>query len=218
MPPIVCVVGHHNSGKTTIIERLLTELRARGYRIATAKHAREIELDRPGSDSWRQIAAGSQAALLATTDRTIIIRPVTEAASLDEVGHLLGEDYDLVLAEGFKQEDAPKIEVQRKETGPLLTDLKRLLAVVSDEPIETKARRFSWADTKGLADLLEAGFIKPQRERLSLYINGAPVVLTSFPREFIDNVVLAMAASLKGVGEVKTLEIRLRKGPEEVKG
>jgi molybdopterin-guanine dinucleotide biosynthesis protein B len=213
MPPIVCVVGHHNSGKTTLIERLIVELRARGYRIATAKHAREIELDRPGTDSWRQIAAGSQAAMLVTTDRTVIIRPVAEGANLDEVGRLLGEDHDLVLAEGFKQEDAPKIEAHRKETGPLLTDLKRLVAVVSDEPVETKARHFGWADIKDLADLLEEGFIKPQRERLSVYVNGTPVVLSSFPREFVENVVLAMAASLKGVGEVKTLEIRLRKGP-----
>jgi len=214
MPPIVCVVGHHNSGKTTLIERLLTELKARGYRIATAKHAREIELDRPGTDSWRQIAAGSQAALLATTDRTVVIRPVTEAANLDEVGRLLGEDHDLILAEGFKQEGAPKIEAHRKETGPLLADLKRLVAVVTDEPVETKARRFAWVDIKGLADLLEEGFIKPQRERLSVYVNGTPVELSSFPREFINNVVLAMAASLKGVGEVKTLEIQLRKGPD----
>ena len=214
MPPIVCVVGHHNSGKTTLIERLLVELGGRGYRIATAKHAQEIEFDRPGTDSWRHIAAGSRATVLTGPDRVILIRPASAHASLDEVGRILGEDYDLVLAEGFKQEEAPKIEVQRTETGPLLTDLKRLVAVVSDEALETNARRFAWADIKGLADLLEEGFIKPQRERLSVYANGTPVVLSSFPREFINNVVLAMAASLKGVGEIKTLEIHLGKGPD----
>ncbi len=211
MPPIVCVVGHHNSGKTTLVERLLAELTSRGYRIATAKHAQEIDLDRPGTDSWRHIAAGSQATLLTSPDRLVLIRPAAENASLDDVGRLIGEDCDLVLAEGFKHEQAPKIEVQRAETGPLLTDLKGLLAVVTDGPVETNARRFGWGDIKGLADLLESGFIKPQRERLSVYVNGTPVVLSSFPREFINNVVLAMAASLKGVGEIKTLEMQLKK-------
>ncbi len=80
-------------------------------------------MDRPGTDSWRHIAAGSQATVLTTADRVVMVRPVTQAASVEEVGRLIGEDCDLVLAEGFKREDAPKIEVQRKETGPLLTDL-----------------------------------------------------------------------------------------------
>ncbi|GAI54575.1 unnamed protein product, partial [marine sediment metagenome] len=115
-------------------------------------------------------------------------------------------------AEGFKQDDAPKIEVHRKEVGPPLTSIRKLIAIVTDEPLETKTRQFPWQDIKGLADLLEEGFIKPQGERTSLYINNVPIVLTTWPKEVITNVILAMASCLKGVGEVRSLDLFLRRG------
>ena len=87
--------------------------------------------------------------------------------------------------------------------------IKKLIAVATDEPLETKARQFSLDDVKSLTDLLEEGFIKPQRERLSLYVNGAPVVLSSFPKELITNVLTAIANSLKGVGKISTLKFFL---------
>jgi len=211
MPPVICVVGHSNSGKTTLVEKLLTELKARGYRVATAKHAQEIDLDHPGTDSWRHLASGSEAMVLATHDRAALLKPMAAVPSLDEVVRMLGEDYDLIIAEGFKTESAPKIEVQRKPTGPLLNDLKGLFAVVSDEDVQTKARKFGWTDTKALCDLIVEGFIKPAPEHLSVYVNGLPVMLSSYPKEFIRNLMLAMAASLKGAGEPRTLEFRLKK-------
>ena len=213
MAVIISVVGNSNSGKTTLLERLIPELKSRGYRVATVKHAaREVHFDKSDTDSWRHIQAGSEATVISSPDQLVLIKAVSQPATLDDIARLLGEDYDIVLAEGFKQDDAPKIEVYRKETGPLLSDLKRLFAVVTDEPVTTKARQFRWSDIKGLADLLEEGFIKPQRERLSLYVNAAPVTLSSFPREFIGNLVVAMASSLKGVKEVKSLDIFLKKG------
>jgi molybdopterin-guanine dinucleotide biosynthesis protein B len=212
MPPVICIVGHSHSGKTTLVERLLAELNARGYRVATAKHAQDIDLDRPGTDSSRHVAAGSAVVVLATIDRVVLVKPVVAAPSLDEVVRLIGEDCDLALVEGFKGESAPKIEVQRNQTGPLLAGLKGLFAVVSDEALETKARQFSWSDTKGLADLIEMGFIKPDREHVAVYIDGAPLVLSSFPREIVKNLMVAMASSLKGAGEAKSIEFRWRRG------
>jgi len=212
MPPVVSVVGRSNSGKTTLVEKIVPELRSRGYRVATVKHAQDMQLDQPGTDSWRHIEAGSQATVLADKEKVVLIRPAASPPDLNEVVHLLGEDYDIIIAEGFKAESAPKIEVQRNETGPLLTDLKGLFAVITDEPVQTKARKFGWSDIRPLVDLIEEGFIKPQREHLSVYVNGAPVVLSSFPREFIRNLMLAMAASLKGAEEPKSLEFRFRKG------
>jgi molybdopterin-guanine dinucleotide biosynthesis adapter protein len=212
MPPVICIVGHSNSGKTTLVERLLPELKSRGYRVATAKHAQDIDIDHAGTDSWRHIQSGSEAIVLASGERILMVKPVTASPSLDEVVRMLGEDYDLVLAEGFKTESAPKIEVQRNQTGPLLTNIKGLFAVVSDEKIDTKARQFGWSDTKKLCDLIEEGFIKPNPEHVAVYVNGKPIVLSSFPREFVRNMMLAIAASLKGAEEPKSLEFRLRKG------
>jgi len=213
MPPIISIVGKSKSGKTTFIEKLVGELKSRGYRVATIKHTPQgMTLDEPGRDSWRHIQAGSEATAIASPDKIVLIKPIAQALTLDEIVRFFGEDYDIILAEGFKQGNAPKIEVHRKEVGPLLSSIKKRIAIVTDEPVETRIRQFSWQDIKGLADLLEEGFIKPQRERTSLYINNVPIVLTTWPQEIITNVILAMASSLKGVGEVRSLELFLRRG------
>ena len=213
MPPIVSIVGRAKSGKTTLIEKLIEELKSRGYRVATIKHASQgMTFDEPDKDSWRHIQAGSEATAVTSPDRVVLIKPVAEEATLDEIVPLFGEDYDIILAEGFKRGDAPKIEVYRREVGLPLNNVKKLIAIVSDEPLETKARQFSLEDVKGLADLLEEGFIRPQQERLSLYVNKIPISLSSFPKGMVTNIILAIVSSLKGVGKVRSLEIFLRRG------
>jgi len=220
MPPVVSIVGRANSGKTTLVEKLVKELAARGYRVATVKHTPQgMSFDNPEKDSWRHLEAGSGAAAAVSQDRLVLVKPVTPQITLGEIARILGEDYDLILTEGFKHQDAPKIEVHRREVGLPLSGLKKLIAMATDEPLETKARQFSLEDITGLADLIEAGFIKPQRERLTLYADGSPVPMSAFPKDFVTKVLLAMVSSLKGVGVVKSLDIFLRRdkkeGPEE---
>lgn len=215
MPPLVSIVGKSKAGKTTLLEKLVGELKSRGYRVATIKHTHHaLGVDEPGKDSWRHLQAGSEATVISSIDKIVLTKPIIQEPSLDEIAHLLGEDYDLILTEGFKSRDAPKIEVHRKEIAPPFEDAKKLVAIATDEPLETKARQFSLDDVKGLADLLENGFIKPQRERTSLYVNNTPVPLTVFPKQIISNILLAMASSLKGVNEIQTIEIFLRKEPK----
>ena len=212
MPPIVSVVGKSKSGKTTLIEKLIQELKSRGYRVATIKHTPQgVSFDETGKDSWRHIQAGSEATVVSSSDRIIMIKPVAQHPTLDEMTRLLGEDYDIILTEGFKQGNSPKIEVHRKAVGPPLKGLKKLIAIVSDEPLETNARQFSPEDTKGLTDLLEKGFVKPQTERLSIYINNTSVPLTTFPKQIISSVLLAMTSCLKGVEKIRNLQIFLKK-------
>ncbi len=216
MPPVVSIVGKSKSGKTTLIEGLIPELKSRGYRVATVKHvAHGTTFDEPGRDSWRHIQAGSEATVISSPNRMVLVKPTTSDAALDEIARLFGEDYDLILAEGFKRDSAPKIEVHRKEVGPPLSAVKRVIAIVTDEPLETKARQFSPPDIKGLADFLEKGFIVPQRERTSLYINNALVPLSPFPKKFIANVFLGMISALKGVGKVSSLDYSLRRKPSK---
>ena len=215
MPPLVSIVGKSKAGKTTLLEKLVKELKSRGYRIATIKHTHHaLGVDEPGKDSWRHLQAGTEATVISSTDKIVLTKPITQEPTLDEIAHLIGEDYDIILTEGFKSRDAPKIEVHRKEIAPPFEDAKKLVAIATDEPLETKARQFSLDDVKGLADLLESGFIKPQRERTSLYVNNTPVPLTVFPKQIISNILLAMASCLKGVDDIKTIEIFLRKEPK----
>ena len=216
MTPVVSIVGKSKSGKTTLIEKLIRELKSRGYRVATIKHAHQgTSFDEPGKDSWRHIDAGSEATAVSSPDKIVLIKPVAPDITLDEIAHFFGEDYDIILTEGFKQGSAPKIEVHRKEVGSPLSGIKKLIAIATDETLETKTRQFSLEDITGLADFLEEGFIKPQRERVSLYVNDVPIPLSVFPRGIITNIVLAMASSLRGVGEVRSLEIFLRKEPKQ---
>jgi len=212
MPSIVSIVGNSKSGKTTLIEELIRELKARGYRVATIKHAPQgMTFDEPEKDSWRHLQAGSEVTVISSQDRIVLIKPVASDITLNEIVHLFGEDYDIILTEGFKQDSAPKIEAHRRETGPPLSGIKKLIAIATDEPLETKTRQFSLDDIRGLADLLEKGFIRPRGDRLSLYVNNVAVPLSTFPKELITNVLVAMASSLKGVGEVRSLEVFLRK-------
>ena len=216
MPPVVSIVGKSKSGKTTLLEKLIQELKSRGYRVATIKHiAHSINLDERDKDSWRHIQAGSEATAISSKDRTFLIKPTEPDITLDEIVRIFGEDYDLILTEGFKQGSAPKIEVHRREIGPPLRTVRKLIAIATDEPLETRTRQFSLEDIAGLADLLEKGFIKPQRERASLYINSTPISLSTFPKTFMVNVVLGMVSVLKGVAEVRSLDFFVRKKPSK---
>jgi len=214
MPPIVSIIGKSKSGKTTLIEGLVRELKLRGYRVATVKHtAHTMLLDQPDKDSWRHIQAGSEATAISSPHGTVLVKPTASGITIAEINRLFGEDYDIIITEGFKQGSAPKIEVHRKEVGTPLSVVKKLIAIVTDEPLETKIRQFSLSDIKGLADFLERGFIKPQRERTLLYINNAPLPLSAFPREFVTSVLLGMVSALKGVGKVHSIDFSLRRKP-----
>jgi molybdopterin-guanine dinucleotide biosynthesis protein B len=212
MPPIVSIVGRSKSGKTTLIEKLIAELKSRGYHVATAKHThRDMTLPESDKDSDRHLKAGSEASMIIDPHGLMMIKPIQQELTLEQVAQIIGEDYDIILTEGFKQDDAPKIEVHRKENAPPLTDVKKIFAVVTDEPLDTKIRQFALDDVKGIADLIETGFIKPNQERFSLMVNNVPIVLNAFTKEFVVNVTLAMANSLKGVGKIGTLKIFLKK-------
>jgi len=216
MPLIVSIVGKSKSGKTALIEKLVGELKLRGFRVATIKHTPHgMTFDEVDKDSWRHIRAGSEATAIVSPDKVVFIKPMAQELPLDQIARFFGEDYDIILAEGFRQSNVPKIEVHRKEIGPPFSNIRKLIAIVTDEPLETKTRQFSLQDIKGLADLLEEGFIKPQRERVSLYINNATVTLSTFPKEVITSVILAIASCLKGVGKVRSLELFLRRCSEK---
>jgi molybdopterin-guanine dinucleotide biosynthesis protein B len=210
MPPIVSIIGKSKSGKTTLIEKLIGELKSRGYRVATIKHTHhKLSFDEPGKDSWRHIQAGSEATVISTDENTVLLKPASEG--LEPLAHLIGEGYDIILTEGYKTGDAPKIETHRKQAGPPLASVSQLIAIASDEPLETKVRQFSLDDIKGISDLLEKEFIEPQKERVALYVNDKAIPLTKFPHQIVGNVLMALASSLKGVKKIKSLEFFLRK-------
>ena len=115
--PVISVVGKTNVGKTTLLEKLLPELKRRGYRVATIKHdAHRFELDTPGKDTWRHAQAGSDCVVISSAEKLAMIQKVEGELTLDDIVARL-PPVDIVLTEGYKRQDKPKIEVSRREMG-----------------------------------------------------------------------------------------------------
>ncbi|MDD5397961.1 MAG: molybdopterin-guanine dinucleotide biosynthesis protein B, partial [Dehalococcoidia bacterium] len=112
MVPIIAIVGKSGVGKTVIMEKLIAEFKSRGYRVGAVKHAHQtIDLDEPGKDTWRYSQAGSDAVAISSPLRVTVFNKLDHEPSLEETVRLLGDSYDIILAEGFKDTRAPKIEV-----------------------------------------------------------------------------------------------------------
>ena len=160
MVPIVCFVGKSEVGKTTLLERLVSELKKRNYTIAVIKHSGYgFELDYKGKDSWRLTQAGADAVILSSTDKLVLIKSMEHDASLEEISQLVGNS-DLILTEGYRQSKAPKIEVHRKEFGSDLTcPVEELSAIVTDEVLDAALPQYSSNDIMGLADFIEKRFL-----------------------------------------------------------
>lgn len=108
------IIGWQNSGKTTLVEALVAEITGRGYSVSTIKHAHhDVDLDRPGKDSWRHRQAGATEVVLATAHRFALMREYRgPEPRLEEILARLAP-VDLVLIEGYKRDLHPKIEVFR---------------------------------------------------------------------------------------------------------
>lgn len=130
--PIVSVVGKTNNGKTTLLERLIPELKRRGYTVAAIKHdAHEFEIDHEGKDTYRLAQAGADAVIISSPARLAAIARVPREQSLDDIAGWLVTPVDIILTEGYKRQNKPKIEVTR--TGELLCGMDdRLMAVVNN--------------------------------------------------------------------------------------
>lgn len=155
--PIVTFVGKSGTGKTTFLEKLIPELKRRGLRLAVLKHdAHQFEMDRPGKDTYRFTAAGADVVTISNREKFAMIeRPREELDVADIVSRL--PQVDLVLTEGYKKSAYPKIEIHRRALcRPLISKEAELLAVMTDEPVQTAAPQLELSDVSGCADLLEA--------------------------------------------------------------
>ena len=133
-------IGYSNTGKTTLIEKLIPLFNARGLRVAAIKHAHHgFDMDRPGKDSYRYREAGARQVLIATGERWALLSETPRPATLDELLAVLAP-CDLVLVEGFRSEGMfPRVEVRRANNteAPLFPHDPNVIALAADHPIET---------------------------------------------------------------------------------
>ncbi len=168
-PPIVSIVGRSESGKTLLMEQLIAEFKRRGYKIAALKHSHcgAIEVDQPGKDTWKFAQARSDAVCISSPKKLVFIKMSDHDLRVDEVLPIIGPEFDLVLVEGFKKSNLPKIEVHRRELGnELLCSPGEPSAIVTDGSLDTpladryKVPILSWADTASIADFIAKDFMR----------------------------------------------------------
>jgi len=158
--PIICIAGKSESGKTTLIEKLIPELKKRGYSIGSIKHScHKFDIDKKGKDSWRHRKAGADIVVIASTDKIAMIKD-NDCESLDCLEKYFN-GVDLIIAEGFNKENMPKIEIVRKASGkePLCLGDSKLIAVVTDSDTGHKVPRFGLEEIDKLADFIERKYL-----------------------------------------------------------
>ena len=150
------ICGWKNSGKTGLVVRLVAHFTARGLRVTTVKHAHHAaRLDTPGSDTDRHAGAGAREVMLVTDAGLSLVRP-GPPPPMDELLNRL-EPADLVLLEGFKSDDHPKIACHRAgASAPPDPDWPGLRAIASDTPVDTALPRLDLDDTDGIAAFIAA--------------------------------------------------------------
>ena len=154
---LISIVGTSKSGKTTFIEKLIPVLKERGLRVATIKHHHlDFEIDKAGKDTYRHKKAGSSTVILSSPYKIALVKDVEKEVPLRDIVSRYIDDADIIITEGYKKEDTPKIEIFRhaKKTPPLYLCDKTILAIVTDKHIETDIPQFSMDDVKGVAKFI----------------------------------------------------------------
>lgn len=161
--PVLCFVGASNSGKTTLIEKVIRALTFRGHQVATVKHTHKtFEIDAEGKDSWRHRAAGAKTVILSSSTQFAVLSGTKEELTIEDILRRFVNDADILIVEGFKRGHYPKIEVHRRGVSKELLCLSdpSVIALASDDAILlrtplTDIPILDINDAEGISNLIE---------------------------------------------------------------
>ncbi len=164
MIPILSIVGKSDSGKTTLLEKVVRELTDRGYRIGTVKHdAHSFEIDHEGKDSWRHKHSGAKLTVISSASQVALVSDADHDQSLNEIRDKFIWGVDLIISEGYKRETHPKVEVFRSELRrELLCKADENLIAIAGDPSHPPAGIpvFDINDPGPLCDFIEDRFLR----------------------------------------------------------
>lgn len=157
----ICIVGKSNSGKTTLIVKIIEELKKRGYKVGTLKHHSHCShIDQPGKDTWKHYHAGAQQVMISSPSSYAIYKRIEKELTIDELlNH--NKEVDIVLIEGYKRANMQKIEVVRKERSTeMICSPNEVLAVASDINFDIEKPLFDINDYLSISDFIEERIIQ----------------------------------------------------------
>lgn len=156
---IISIVGRKKSGKTTLLEHLIPELKKRGLKVAVIKHgSHEFTMDTPGTDTFKFYQSGADAVGICSRDRGAFIwRDFNQDHEIEDFIRTNFKGYDLILTEGFKNRNFPKIEVLNSENhSTLIDDIEdsRIALITDKKDIIVNVPLFSWNEVGKITDFI----------------------------------------------------------------
>ncbi len=154
--PIISFVGNSKSGKTTFLEKVVRELKSKGYRVAVIKHTHhDFDVDQPGKDSWRLAHAGSDVVAVSSPNKVALVEQVSAEFTLDQITALFEGRVDIVITEGYKDGNNKKIAVlSNGHDRELIYHKENILATISPHWSELGVPRFHDSDINSVVELL----------------------------------------------------------------
>lgn len=154
--PIVSFVGTSNSGKTTLLEKVVRELKSHGYRVGVIKHTHhDFSIDQPGKDTWRFAQAGCDVVAISSPNKTAFIEQVDTELTLAQIEAFFAGKVDIVLTEGYKNDNAAKILVMGNGQVPeQICREEDILATVSAQWSPLGIPKFDYGDVIGIVNIL----------------------------------------------------------------
>lgn len=163
--PAVSFVAKSGTGKTTLMEQVISELKRRGWRVGAIKHdAHRFDIDHPGKDSYRLTAAGADTMLITSPEKLAIVKQHPASPPIEQLIATYFTDLDIVVTEGFKRSGLPKIEVHRAERSKTLLCRGEqydatLVAVASNAPLKLDVPVLDLNDPVSVAGFVEERFL-----------------------------------------------------------
>jgi molybdopterin-guanine dinucleotide biosynthesis protein MobB len=164
IPYTISFIAHSGTGKTTLLEKVIPLLKSRGYTLGVLKHdAHRFDIDHKGKDSYRFTQAGADTMILSSDEKTAMVKKHGQSPDVLNLIEAYMSDVDIVLTEGFKGSELPKIEVYRSSLGRELLSRESnydetLVALASDSPMDIDVPLLSIDDAEAVADFIESQY------------------------------------------------------------